>query len=93
MGNPEIDKFGNKFWYNSNRKFHRDDGPACEYSNGTKHWFQHGVRHRDDGPAVEWANGDQSSWFLHDQHMSFDEWLDAVDISDENKVMMKLKYG
>ena len=36
---------------------HRVDGPAIEYTNGTKEWFLNGQRHRADGPAVEWDNG------------------------------------
>jgi hypothetical protein len=38
---------------------HRDDGPAIEYSDGEKVWYQHGLRHRIDGPALEHANGDK----------------------------------
>jgi hypothetical protein len=72
---------------------HRDNGPAVENANGHKAWYQYGVRHRDDGPAIEWANGGKS-WYLNDNCLlSFDEWFNKVDISDEDKVMMKLKYG
>jgi hypothetical protein len=92
MDNPELDQYGDKRWFNSNRKFHRDDGPAIEYASGTKIWYEHSLVHRTDGPAVEWANG-TNEWYLNDQRMSFEEWLDQVDISDEDKVMMKLKYG
>ena len=41
---------------------HRDDGPAIEYTNGDKVWYQHGKRHRLDGPAVEWDNGNKEFW-------------------------------
>ena len=57
MANPEIDEFGNKFWRNSKRQLHREDGPAVKYANGTKWWYKNDQRHRDDGPAVERANG------------------------------------
>jgi hypothetical protein len=69
MDNPVIDKYGNKFWYDTDGKLHRDDGPAIERANGRK------------------------SWYLHKKCISFDEWLDKVNIPDEAKVMMKLKYG
>tara|TARA_R110000851_G_scaffold328860_1_gene500253 strand:- start:363 stop:707 length:345 start_codon:yes stop_codon:yes gene_type:complete len=82
---------GRLCWYKHGKR-HRYDGPALEYADGSKQWYQHGLRHRADGPAVEYVNGDKS-WYLHDQWMSFDEWLDAVDLSGEDKVMMKLKYG
>ena len=29
---------GDKRWY-LNGKFHREDGPAIEYADGTKYWF------------------------------------------------------
>jgi hypothetical protein len=33
-------------------RFHREDGPALGYSDGTEMWYIHGVLHRNDGPAV-----------------------------------------
>jgi hypothetical protein len=92
MTTPRIDKYGNKRWFDSDGEFHRDNGPAVIYTNGYQSWWQHGSIHRDDGPAIEWGNG-TSSWWVNDRRLSFDEWLDKVDMSDENKVMMKLKYG
>jgi hypothetical protein len=82
---------GTNGWY-QHGKLHRDDGPAYEYTSGRKEWFQHGKYHREDGPAVEWADGEHW-WWLNHIHMSFDEWLDRDDMSDEDRVMMKLKYG
>jgi hypothetical protein len=41
---------------------HRLDGPAIEWSNGSKLWFVNGKRHRLDGPAVEWSDGSKSWW-------------------------------
>jgi hypothetical protein len=29
-------------WYDVNKKFHRLDGPAVEYNDGTKFWYYHG---------------------------------------------------
>lgn len=45
-------------YYNANDELHRDDGPAIEYSDGTKLWWKNGKIHRDDGPAVEYPSGD-----------------------------------
>ena len=67
------------------------DNPEIN-KHGIKFWYQHGKVHRDDGPAIEWPDGD-TSWCLHGQRLSFDEWLDEVEMLYENKVMMKLKYG
>ena len=52
---------GNTYWY-INGQFHREDGPAVEYSNGGKYWYQHGLRHRDSGPAIERSDGSKE-WF------------------------------
>jgi len=56
---------GRTEWY-LNGKPHREDGPAVEYTNGTKLWYLNGKLHREDGPACEYANGDKE-WFLNDQ--------------------------
>ena len=41
---------------------HRDDGPAVEYSDGYKAYYQNDKLHRTDGPAVEHANGGKQYW-------------------------------
>ncbi len=41
---------GTKLWYDG--KLHRLDGPAIEYSDGTKEWYREGKHDRVDGPAV-----------------------------------------
>ena len=45
---------------------HRENGPAVEYADGTKIWYQNGQRHRIDGPAIEWRDGDKR-WFQNGQ--------------------------
>jgi hypothetical protein len=92
MDNPRIDTHGNKWWHDSAGQVHRDNGPAIIWADGGRDWYQHSRQHRDDGPAVEWSDGDKE-WCLNGKYLSFEEWLDEVDISDEDKVMMKLKYG
>jgi len=44
---------------------HRLDGPAVEYSNGSKEWRVNDKRHRLDGPAVEYSNGSKV-WSVND---------------------------
>ena len=51
-------------WKNDKVQIHREDGPACEYSDGSKLWYLNGQRHREDGPAWENANGTKL-WFLN----------------------------
>ena len=59
----EIDKFGNIFYYNENNEYHREDGPAIEYIDGTKFWYKNGKYHREDGPAVKWDFGTTEYWY------------------------------
>jgi|TARA_R110000850_G_scaffold274483_1_gene412009 hypothetical protein len=83
---------GDKFWH-LNGQLHRLDGPAIEGSNGNKFWCQFGNTHRTDGPAIEHADGNVE-FRLRGKYYTFDEWLEAnTEISDEEKVMMKLRYG
>jgi len=56
------DGWGDKVWKLPNGELHREDGPAIEYSNGSKEWFLNNVRHREDGPAVEWYDGCKEWW-------------------------------
>jgi hypothetical protein len=56
-----------KYWsihyYNENNEYHREDGPAIEYSDGTKFWYKNDERHREDGPAIQFANGLKKYWY------------------------------
>ena len=54
---------GDRFWY-LNGKYHREDGPAIEWTNGDRSWYLNGELHREDGPAVELANGG-CVWYLN----------------------------
>ena len=60
----QVDKYGNIYYYNDKNQLHREDGPAIEYSNGTKYWFLNGKEHRTDGPAVEDSDGSKE-WFIN----------------------------
>jgi hypothetical protein len=92
MDNPEIDQDGHKRWWAYDR-LHRTDGPAIEWLDGCKSWWINGIRHRTDGPAVEFTDGDMW-WYMHGQGYSFDNWLELnPDLTDGEKLMMKLQYG
>jgi hypothetical protein len=87
-----IDRFGDKVWHLDGKR-HRTDGPAIECANGDKIWCQYGRTHRTDGPAIVYANG-YIEFRLRGRYYTFDEWLEAnTEISEEEKVMMKLRYG
>ena len=63
-------------------KPHREDGPAVEYSDGTKSWYLNGQPHREDGPAVEFSDGTKF-WYLNGKPHREDG--PAVEFSDGTK--------
>ena len=56
-----------------NKVLHRTDGPAMEFTSGSKSWFIDGKRHRIDGPASEFSNGSKY-WFIDDKQYSEEEF-------------------
>jgi hypothetical protein len=48
-------------WRNKEGNYHRLNGPAIEWRDGTEYWYRHGKLHRDDGPATNWPPG-QEEW-------------------------------
>jgi len=81
-------KNGTKRWC-LNGKLHRVDVPAVEKVNGTKYWYLNGKLHRTDGPAIEFAGG-AKRWYLNGKKYSLNEFVIAVNWSDEDIVMWKL---
>ena len=73
-----VDAKGNIHWLCGLRK-HRTDGPAVEWANGTKEWYQDDLRHRIDGAAIEYANGSKE-WWQHGQRHR----VDGPAITDTN---------
>jgi antitoxin component YwqK of YwqJK toxin-antitoxin module len=68
-------------WRNSAGQLHREDGPAIEYSNGTKSWYRNDRPHREGSPAVEYADGTKS-WYrngeLHREDGPAHEWANGT---------------
>ena len=73
----EVDGYGTRKYFNSAYELHRTDGPAIERADGTKYWYQNGLRHRTDGPAIEWWDGDKW-WFIDGVHLTAAEFKLAV---------------
>jgi hypothetical protein len=61
---------------NEQGDYHRTDGPAVEYKNGTKEWFNNGKLHREDGPAIDYNSIKQ--WYLNGIEYSEQEWEQEV---------------
>ena len=59
-----IDHFGIIMYYNNLDQLHREDGPAVEWPDGHKVWYQNDKLHREDGPAIEWVNG-HKAWYVN----------------------------
>jgi hypothetical protein len=92
LNGPVTSTDGTKEWW-KNGGLHRTDGPAMIFTNGSKFWCIEGRIHRTDGPAAEFPNG-RVAWYLNGDGLTFKEWLDKnTALTDEEKVMMKLKYG
>lgn len=78
-----------------NGKYHNDDGPAIEFTDGTEYWYQNGKLHRDDGPAMLLAN-EYKAWYKHGQRHREDgpaitrpngyaEWYwDGIEITEDD---------
>lgn len=66
-----------KEYRNKKGELHRLDGPAIEWANGDKAWYQDDKLHRLDGPAYEGTNG-YKSWWQNDKRHRLDgpacEW-------------------
>ena len=73
-------------------ELHCEDGPAEIQPNGDQSWWVFGQLHRADGPAIEHVDG-WRGWYFEGNQYDFDEWLQLVPITDEEKVMLKLIYG
>ena len=56
---------------------HRENGPAIEWADGTKLWYQNGLRHRTDGAAVEFLDGGKA-WFINGEGLTEAEFLAAT---------------
>lgn len=60
-----IDKYGNKYHY-LNDRWHREGGPAVEYTDGSKWWYLYGKLYRVNGPAIEYSNG-RKEYYINDK--------------------------
>ena len=60
----QISKYETKRW-TLDGQYHREDGPAIEYKDGTKFWYFHAKLHRLDGPAYESPSGYKEWWYYN----------------------------
>ena len=72
-----VDGYGNIRWFNEQGQYHCEHGPAVEYVNGGKCWYQNDKLHRLDGPAVEDADGIKH-WYIKGKKYSETEFKKKV---------------
>ena len=73
----EVDSSGNRFYRNAASQPHRIGGPAIEFTDGSKFWYQNGKLHRIDGAAVEWAGGSKE-WYINGEELTEAEFNQRV---------------
>lgn len=83
---------GTEEWYRNGSR-HRIDGPAYISPNGYKAWWQNDSRHRRDGPAIIHHNGRCEWWVYNEIVRSPEEFQKLTECSDEELIMLLLKYG
>lgn len=82
-----VDTFGVKSWKDKTGRYHRKDGPAIVYPNGSKSWYIHGRLHRLDGPAFDYVK--IKGWFVNGEKApvktqeEFEKWLKVRNIVKE----------
>ena len=66
----------NAIHYIRNGKFHREDGPASEFPNGTKWWFWNNLRHNSTGPAIVWYDGSTALFYYGERAYDYKMFWD-----------------
>jgi len=79
---PTIGSEGTQVWRVNRTSYHRLDGPAIIWANGTQEWWVNDLRHRTSGPAIIWANGTQS-WYVNGKDITeeVEKWLEERTVS------------
>jgi hypothetical protein len=72
-----VDEHGAIRYENEDGQYHREDGPAIEWSNGYKAWLINGQYHREDGPARIWPDGTER-YYLNNKWRSKEDWEQEV---------------
>jgi len=92
--NYEHDKDSDGEWWKLNGKYHRVDGPAVIWSDGTSEWHLHGQYHRIGGPAICDLNPEWDTYCIHGIAYSktryYQELLSAGHITKEELFLILL---
>jgi hypothetical protein len=72
--------------------FEQSDGSYIDKFGYIKWYNELGQCHREDGPGVIYPEGD-ASWYLNGQPYLFADWLIKLNKSDEDAMMLRLRYA
>jgi len=86
--------------------YHRIDGPAVEYSYGSKEWWINGNLHRENGPAIERHDGNKV-WCINSKRHREDGpariwpngtveyWINGKELSEEefNQYLLQMNLS
>ena len=73
MKTYQVTIYSNHTEWKFDGELHREDGPAAEWSDGSKLWYINGKLHREDGPAVEYAN-DSRYWYINGKELTEEQF-------------------
>jgi hypothetical protein len=68
--------------------------PNGSYVNkwGTNSWYnEEGQVHKEDGPALTYISTNVS-WWVNNKRYNFNDWCNHLNISDEQKLLLRLQY-
>lgn len=86
----KITNDGTKIWTVDGKR-HREDGPAVDFG-PARFWYINDVLHREDGPAVEFDDA-KPGWYLNGRVYSFQDYIDVLNKSPDEKMVLMLKYS
>lgn len=89
---PTVDDTGATCWFNADGEYHRDDGPAIIWKDGSEFWYQYDRCHNINGPAARWTESNSVSWHIDGMKISFEEWCKRTSRTSEEALFLKLKY-
>jgi len=79
-------------YYNLSSEERKENAYCVQHNYGNISWRVNGLYHREDGPAEIWPDGIKY-WHLNGFRYSFEDWLEKLNKSDEEKLFFRIKYG
>ena len=93
FGPAIINQSGCQEWWHLGKRHRDHDLPAIIHPDGTKYWFMFDKRHRTTGPAYISHDNKCVMWCFHDLLYSFEYWCELLEKSEDEIILLKLKYG